>query len=104
MIEASSRLHGVERLIEMKQYFVIHAARQSGKTTYLRDLEQRLNASGKYYALYCSLEMAQGIADPREGIPEIVRKIQNVLRLSGIPNGAEFAREANYENFTGVLN
>ncbi|MDR1065578.1 MAG: AAA-like domain-containing protein [Oscillospiraceae bacterium] len=104
MIEASSRLHGVERLIEMKQYFVIHAARQSGKTTYLRDLEQRLNASGKYYALYCSLEMAQGIADPETGIPEIVRKIQNVLRLSEIPNGAEFAREASYENFTGVLN
>ena len=28
MIEASSRLQGVEQLIEMKQYFIIHAARQ----------------------------------------------------------------------------
>jgi hypothetical protein len=35
MIEASSRLHGAESLIDMKQYFVIHAARQSGKTTYM---------------------------------------------------------------------
>jgi len=33
MIEASLRLQGVEQLIDMKQYFVIHAARQSGKTT-----------------------------------------------------------------------
>ncbi|MDR1298728.1 MAG: AAA-like domain-containing protein, partial [Oscillospiraceae bacterium] len=104
MIEASSRLHGVERLIAMEQYFVIHAARQSGKTTYLRDLEQRLNASGEYYALYCSLETAQGIIDPEKGIPEIVRTIQNVLRLSDIPHGAEFAVDANYANFTGVLN
>jgi ABC-type polar amino acid transport system ATPase subunit len=41
MIEASSRLHGVERLIDRGQYVVIHAARQSGKTTYLRDLAER---------------------------------------------------------------
>ncbi|MDR1299949.1 MAG: AAA-like domain-containing protein, partial [Oscillospiraceae bacterium] len=104
MIEAASRLSGVERLIEMEQYFVIHAARQSGKTTYLRDLERRLNASGKYYALYCSLETAQGVNDPEKGIPEIVRTIQNVLRLSDIPHGTEFAVDANYANFTGVLN
>ena len=37
MIDAATRLHGVEELIDMKQYFVIHAARQSGKTTYLKD-------------------------------------------------------------------
>ncbi|MDR2423356.1 MAG: hypothetical protein LBD59_01355 [Prevotellaceae bacterium] len=35
MIECYIRLKGVERLIDMKQYFVIHAARQSGKTTCL---------------------------------------------------------------------
>ena len=63
MIEASTRLHGVEQLIEYGQYFVIHAARQSGKTTYLQDLTQRLNAEGKYYALYCSLETLQGVVE-----------------------------------------
>jgi hypothetical protein len=104
MIEAASRLSGVERLIDMEQYFVIHAARQSGKTTYLKDLARRLNASGEYYALYCSLEIAQGIIDPKDGIPEIVRKIQNALRVSTIPRGAEFAVGANYANFSGVLN
>ncbi|MDR1919309.1 MAG: hypothetical protein LBQ65_06650, partial [Tannerellaceae bacterium] len=91
MIEASTRLHGVEELIAAKQYFVIHAARQSGKTTYLKDLTQRLNAEGKYYALYCSLENMQDIIDPEKGIPEIVRKIKNVLRFSDIPHKAEFA-------------
>ncbi|MDR1610368.1 MAG: ATP-binding protein, partial [Candidatus Symbiothrix sp.] len=56
MIPAQERLHGVEQLVDMGQYFVIHAARQSGKTTYLKDLSRRLNAEGKYYSLYCSLE------------------------------------------------
>jgi len=47
MIEAATRLYGVEQLIDMNQYFVIHAARQSGKTTYLKDLANRLNDGGK---------------------------------------------------------
>lgn len=63
MIESSSRLQGVEQLIGMKQYFVIHTARQSGKTTCLKDLTERLNEGEKYYALYCSLESLQGIED-----------------------------------------
>jgi hypothetical protein len=33
MIEASSRLQGVEELIDRGQYFVIHAAPQSSGTT-----------------------------------------------------------------------
>jgi hypothetical protein len=104
MIESSTRLHGVEELIAMKQYFVIHAARQSGKTTYLQDLAQRLNAEGKYYALYCSLENMQEVTDPEKAIPEIVRKIKTVLRFSDIPHKTEFAKEADYANFSGVLN
>jgi hypothetical protein len=103
MIEASTRLHGVEELIDMEQYFVIHAARQSGKTTYLRDLTQRLHAEGKYYALYCSLENMQNIIDPEKGIPEIVRKIKSELEFSGIPHAENFAKEADYEHFTGIL-
>ncbi|MDR1878768.1 MAG: AAA-like domain-containing protein, partial [Bacteroidales bacterium] len=104
MIEASTRLQGIEELINLKQYFVIHAARQSGKTTYLKDLTQRLHVEEKYYVLLCSLENMERIVDPREGIPEIVRKIKNLLRVSNIPHKMEFAKEADYENFTDVLN
>ena len=72
MINASTRLQSVERLIDDKQYFVIHAARQSGKTTYLKDLANRLNADGKYYALWHSLESVQNVVEPDIGLPEIV--------------------------------
>jgi type II secretory pathway predicted ATPase ExeA len=103
MIESSTRLHGVEELIAMKQYFVIHAARQSGKTTYLKDLTQRLNAEGKYYALYCSLENAQNILDPKEGIPAIVRSLRSALKYSALPHEKEFASDVDYEDFNTVL-
>ncbi|MDR1408528.1 MAG: hypothetical protein LBJ23_10875, partial [Tannerella sp.] len=103
MIEASSRLHGVEKLIDMKQYFVIHAARQSGKTTYLKDLTQRLNAGGKYYALYCSLEGVQGIADPEKGIPAIINCMKDDFLYSNIPGGDRFARDADLTNYVRVL-
>ena len=103
MIDAATRLHGVEELIDMKQYFVIHAARQSGKTTYLQDLTRRLNAGGKYYALYCSLESAQNITEPERGIPAIVRQIKNKLEDTDIPHCSDFAKDADYEDFTGVL-
>ncbi|MDR1973707.1 MAG: ATP-binding protein, partial [Bacteroidales bacterium] len=104
MIESSARLHGVEELIDMEQYFVIHAARQSGKTTCLKDLTRRLRTEGKYYALYCSLENLQDIADPKEGIPGVVRKIKRALQFSDLPHKAEFALEADYEDYTNVLN
>jgi hypothetical protein len=103
MIDASTRLQGVEQLIDQKQYFVIHAARQSGKTTYLQDLTRRLNAGGKYYALYCSLEKVQGIIEPERGIPSIVRQIRNKLKNTDIPHRLDFDKDADYEDFAGVL-
>jgi hypothetical protein len=104
MIEPSTRIKGVEQLIDMEQYFVIHAARQSGKTTYLQDLTDRINAGGQYYALYCSLENMQSITDPVKGIPEIVVKIKNTLEELDIPRATEFAANPNFANFTDVLN
>ena len=54
MLPARERCPEADGLIEGKQFFVIHAARQTGKTTLLNALEQALNASGRYHALYCS--------------------------------------------------
>ncbi|MDR1193368.1 MAG: AAA-like domain-containing protein [Peptococcaceae bacterium] len=103
MIEASSRLSGVETLIDMKQYFVIHAARQSGKTTYLRDLAGRLNASDKYYALYCSLESSRGITSPEKVIPAVIRAIKLALKYSNFPLTDKFAEKADYNDYNIVL-
>ena len=89
-------------LIGRKNYFVIHAARQSGKTTLLLELVDKINAEGKYYALYCSLEALQELTEPEKSVPEIVRRIEARINRQGLPKG--FAQNANYDNFTGVLN
>jgi hypothetical protein len=103
MTDASTRLHGVEQLIDMEQYFVIHAARQSGRTTYPKDLTQRLNAGGKYYALYGSPETVRGEPDPRKGMPAIIGCLGKACIFSAIPNGDKFARQADLTDYVSVL-
>jgi len=45
---SQERCQGIFKLINQEQYFVIHAARQSGKTTLLLELAQQLNQAGEY--------------------------------------------------------
>ena len=46
-------------LIDQKKYFVLHAPRQTGKTTSMLALMDHLNQQGRYRALYCNVESAQ---------------------------------------------
>jgi hypothetical protein len=46
-------------LIEQQKYFVLHAPRQTGKTTVLLALMERLNREGRYHCLYANIEAAQ---------------------------------------------
>ncbi|MDR2583670.1 MAG: AAA-like domain-containing protein [Fibromonadaceae bacterium] len=89
-------------LIDSKQYFVIHASRQSGKTTLLLELADKINAEGKYHALYCSLEGVQSFTEPERGIPEIVRNIEDCIKIQGLP--PDFAKEADCSRVSNVLN
>ena len=59
MLPPEARCADLLPLIDGKHFFVIHAARQSGKTTLLKSLAHTLNGGGRYHALYCSLESAQ---------------------------------------------
>jgi hypothetical protein len=58
MLPASSRLPEVRRLIEQKLYFVLHAARQTGKTTSMLALARELTAEGRYAAIVLSVQPA----------------------------------------------
>jgi hypothetical protein len=49
----------IQNLIEQQRYFVLHAPRQTGKTTCLLALRDALNIQGKYAALYVNVEGAQ---------------------------------------------
>ncbi|MDR2732384.1 MAG: AAA-like domain-containing protein, partial [Fibromonadaceae bacterium] len=88
-------------LVERGYYFVIHAARQSGKTTMLKGLVRQINAEGKYYALYCSLEEMQEFTESEKGIPAIVKSIKATLEDDNMPGG--FAANADYNSVSNVL-
>lgn len=63
MLSSTDRLPSVEQLISQRGYFVIHAPRQTGKTTAMLTLAQQLTAQGKYAALMVSVEVrARAIA------------------------------------------
>ncbi len=64
MLPALDRLPGIRRLVARRQYFVIHAPRQTGKTTAMKALVREINATGDMAALYCTLETLQGATDP----------------------------------------
>ena len=56
-------LDEILRLIEWTTYFVLHAPRQTGKTSMLKALAERLNADGKYRCLYINVGPTQAVRD-----------------------------------------
>ena len=75
MVPTLARLPQLGGLIATKQFFVIHAARQSGKTTLLKALARDLTGKDTHVALYCSLETVQGIDEAERGIPAVVNAV-----------------------------
>ncbi len=57
MLSPTSRMPNLEQLIEQRSYFVIHAPRQTGKTTAMLALAQQLTNSGRYAAVMVSAEV-----------------------------------------------
>lgn len=61
-----SGLGEVLGLVEQEQYFVLHAPRQSGKTSTLLALRDWLNANGGYRCVYASFETGQSAGEDVE--------------------------------------
>jgi ATPase family associated with various cellular activities (AAA) len=59
MIPASARLPDVAGLVRDRKYFVVHAPRQTGKTTALRALATELTRTGQFAAVVLSMEAGQ---------------------------------------------
>ncbi|MGK7394297.1 MAG: AAA-like domain-containing protein [Candidatus Cyclobacteriaceae bacterium M3_2C_046] len=103
MLPALERNPEIQSLIDKKQYFVIHAARQTGKTTLLKSLVKQLNDEGTYYALYCSLEAVQGINEPEVGIGEIINNLEKALYFEKISAKENFAKGVDPKKFTTAI-
>jgi type II secretory pathway predicted ATPase ExeA len=84
MLPALPRLPDLEGLIGRKQYFVLHAPRQSGKTTVMKAAVDSLNEGGQYYTLYCSLEELHRITDVDKAMSRLIGNIFDAFETSNV--------------------
>ncbi|MGI9212720.1 MAG: ATP-binding protein, partial [Methylococcaceae bacterium] len=84
MIDPLKRIDHLEvvALIKAKRYFVLHAPRQTGKTTSLLALVKYLNATGLYRTVYVNIEGAQTARhDVALGIGAVIQALARQIRL-----------------------
>lgn len=72
-------LEEIAALIDQERYFVLHAPRQTGKTSTLLALMHHLNQQGTYRCLYVNVEIAQSA---REDVARAMRLILDGLVIN----------------------
>ena len=82
MLSPTERLPELTQLIAQQNYFVIHAPRQTGKTTVMLALAQELTASGQYVAILLSLEVGAVFPhDPGTAERAVLNEWQDSIRF-----------------------
>lgn len=86
MLPAAPRVPGALYLVDLEEYFVIHAPRQTGKTTVLKALADEINAAGDQLALVFSCEEAAAVGDDHAAaIDAILSTISEQAHIQGLP-------------------
>ncbi len=99
MLPPERRLPDMRPLIEEKAYFVVHAPRQSGKTTSFHHLARSLTAEGRWVALLASCETGRTARDDLDrGVDAVIQSIAREASLT-LP---EELRPAPFERVTGI--
>jgi hypothetical protein len=75
---------GLHLLVEQEKYFILHAPRQTGKTSTMMNFARQLNEEGKYSALYVNVEGGQAMhSDVIKGtetiLEEFLKRIKSQL-------------------------
>ncbi len=82
MLPPERRLPGVRDLIDRHFYFVLHAPRQTGKTTCCEALAHHLTAEGRYVALHATCEKGQPAGgDIDRGVRAVLRDIERAAQV-----------------------
>lgn len=96
----------IQYLIAAKRYFVLHAPRQTGKTSILLAIMAALNAQGRYKALYANIEAAQAVrGNAATGMRLVCQTIANSAKTYRIePELVDVCREIlQFNEAEGVL-
>jgi hypothetical protein len=87
MLPPEERLIGaqLDRYIRDNLYWVLHAPRQTGKTTFLQSWAREINSVGEAVACYVSAEACQGITDKAEAMITLNKAICGMSQNAGLP-------------------
>jgi hypothetical protein len=73
--------HQLEEFIEKEYYFILHAPRQSGKTTAIKEFVRYLNNEARYCALYLSTEMAKvAVNNVERAVDVLLNELRDSIR------------------------
>lgn len=100
MLPPERRLPRVRSLIDRELYFVVHAPRQTGKTTTFEGLAGTLTAEGRYTSLHASCESGQVVGgDVERGISTVLQAIALAAELQLPPE----LRPDPIEDFSSIV-
>ena len=87
MLPPADRLVGAQlhRYIRDSLYWVLHAPRQTGKTTFLQSWAREINGDGEAVACYVSVEACQGMSNRAEAMITINKSICASAKNQGLP-------------------
>ncbi|GHV88463.1 hypothetical protein AGMMS50267_08230 [Spirochaetia bacterium] len=87
MLPPEERLVGsqLHRYIRDQLYWVLHAPRQTGKTTFLQSWMREINAADEAVSCYVSVEGCQGVSEPERAIPSICTSIREYASQFNLP-------------------
>jgi hypothetical protein len=87
MLPPADRLVGaqLDRYIRDNLYWVLHAPRQTGKTTFLQNWAREINSSGEAAACYVSLERCQRMIEPERCMPDVCKAVQDYAGFYNLP-------------------
>ena len=87
MLPPADRLIGasLDRYIRDQLYWVLHAPRQTGKTTFLQSWMREINSGAEAIACYVSVERCQGVAEAERAMPAIRDAIRDYAGDFSVP-------------------
>jgi len=75
----------LHRYLRDKLYWVLHAPRQTGKTTFLQNWMREINDAGEAVSCYVSVERCQGLVEIERAMPAICNSIRQRALQNNLP-------------------
>jgi hypothetical protein len=87
MLPSEDRLVGsqLHRYIKDMLYWVLHAPRQTGKTTFLQSWAREINAGSEAVACYVTVERCDRVSQAELAVPAICDAIRDAANIRGLP-------------------